>query len=58
MDALIAVAAWRLAGGGVLERLPMPSGIGMTRLESGGGSGYCGGRSGKVRVVRRRKRER
>lgn len=52
MDALIAVAAWRLAGGGVLERLPMPSGIGKTRLEAGGGA------SGKVRVLRRRKRER
>jgi glutamine cyclotransferase len=44
--------------GDVLERLEMPAGIGVSGLESDGGDRFfCGGgRSGKVRAVRRRKR--
>jgi glutamine cyclotransferase len=44
--------------GAVLERLQMPSGIGVSGLESdGAGLFYCGGgASGKVRAVRRPKR--
>jgi glutamine cyclotransferase len=44
--------------GGVLERLEMPSGIGVSGLESDGGDQFfCGGgSSGKVRAVRRPKR--
>jgi glutamine cyclotransferase len=44
--------------GKVLERLEMPSGAGMSGLESDGEDAFfCGGRrSGKVRVVRRPKR--
>src|SRR5215469_5357996 len=43
--------------GEVLERLEMPPGIGVTGLESDGGDRfYCGGgKSGKVRAVRRPK---
>ena len=43
--------------GAVLERLKMPTGIGVSGLESDGGElFYCGGGpSGKVRAVRRRK---
>jgi glutamine cyclotransferase len=43
------------ATGEVLERLEMPSGSGVSGLESdGGGRFFCGGgNSGKVRVVRR-----
>ena len=43
------------ADGAVLERLEMPPGTGVSGLESDGGDlFYCGGgRSGKVRVVRR-----
>jgi hypothetical protein len=42
----------------VLERLTMPSGIGVSGLESDGASlFYCGGGpTGKVRAVRRPKR--
>jgi glutamine cyclotransferase len=45
--------------GEVLERLEMPSGVGVSGLESDGGDRfYCGGgRSGKVRVVRRPARD-
>ena len=44
--------------GEVLEQLTMPSGVGVSGLESDGGDRFfCGGgRSGKVRVVRRPKR--
>jgi len=44
--------------GQVLERLEMPSGVGVSGLESDGGDRFfCGGgRSGKVRTVRRPKR--
>ena len=44
--------------GEVLERLEMPAGVGVSGLESDGGDRfYCGGgKSGKVRVVRRPKR--
>src|ERR671913_1107736 len=44
--------------GDVLERLEMPPGAGVSGLESdGGGRVFCGGgRSGKVRAVRRPKR--
>jgi glutamine cyclotransferase len=44
--------------GEVLETLEMPSGVGISGLESdGGGQFFCGGeRSGKVRVVRRPRR--
>ncbi|MFC5742027.1 DUF5074 domain-containing protein [Dyella tabacisoli] len=44
--------------GEVLERLEMPSGVGVSGLESDGGDQFfCGGgNSGKVRVVRRPKR--
>ena len=43
------------ADGAVLERLRMPPGVGVSGLESDGGDlFYCGGgRSGKVRAVRR-----
>ena len=43
------------ASGEVLERLEMPSGVNVSGLESdGGGQFFCGGgRSGKVRAVRR-----
>jgi len=46
--------------GQVLERLEMPSGVGVSGLESDGGDRFfCGGgRSGKVRAVRRPKRRR
>jgi glutamine cyclotransferase len=46
------------ASGKVLERLEMPSGVGISGLESDGGDRFfCGGGpSGKVRVVRRPKR--
>ena len=42
----------------VLERVAMPAGVGISGLESDGGDRfYCGGgRSGKVRVVRRPRR--
>ena len=45
--------------GEVLERLEMPSGVGVSGLESDGGDRFfCGGgRSGKVRAVRRPRRE-
>jgi glutamine cyclotransferase len=45
--------------GAVLERLEMPRGVGVSGLESdGAGLFYCGGgTSGKVRAVRRPKRE-
>ena len=45
--------------GDVLERLEMPSGVGVSGLESDGGDRFfCGGGpSGKVRAVRRPKRE-
>lgn len=48
------------ASGAVLERLEMPSGIGVSGLESDGADlFYCGGgSSGKVRVVRRPKADR
>ena len=40
--------------GEVLERLEMPSGVGVSGLESDGGDRFfCGGKSGKVRAVRR-----
>ena len=44
--------------GEVLERLEMPAGVGVSGLESDGGDQFfCGGgRSGKVRAVRRPKR--
>src|SRR5262245_1546668 len=44
--------------GEVLEKLEMPTGIGVSGLESDGGDQFfCGGgRSGKVRTVRRRRR--
>ena len=44
--------------GEVLERLEMPSGVGVSGLESDGGDQFfCGGgNSGKIRVVRRPKR--
>jgi glutamine cyclotransferase len=44
--------------GEVLERLEMPAGVGVSGLESDGGERfYCGGgKSGKVRAVRRPKR--
>jgi glutamine cyclotransferase len=44
--------------GEVLERLDMPSGVGVSGLESDGGDQFfCGGgKSGKVRAVRRPKR--
>jgi hypothetical protein len=44
--------------GEVLERLDMPPGMGVSGLESDGGDRFfCGGgRSGKVRTVRRPKR--
>jgi outer membrane protein assembly factor BamB len=44
--------------GEVLEKLEMPSGVGVSGLESNGGDQFfCGGgRSGKVRTVRRPKR--
>jgi glutamine cyclotransferase len=43
--------------GEVLERLEMPSGVGVSGLESDGDQFFCGGgKSGKVRVVRRPKR--
>ena len=44
--------------GEVLERLEMPAGVGVSGLESDGGDRfYCGGgKSGKVRAVRRPKR--
>ena len=44
--------------GEVLERVAMPAGVGISGLESDGGDRfYCGGgRSGKVRVVRRPRR--
>jgi len=44
-----------LRTGEVLERLELPSGVGVSGLESDGGDRFfCGGgRSGKVRVVRR-----
>ena len=44
--------------GGVLERLEMPPGLGVSGLESDGGDQFfCGGgRSGKVRAVRRPRR--
>jgi len=43
------------ADGAVLERVRMPAGAGVSGLESdGAGLFYCGGgRSGKVRAVRR-----
>ncbi len=46
--------------GAVLERLEMPRGTGVSGLESDGADlFYCGGgTSGKVRAVRRPKRER
>ena len=44
--------------GEVLEQLVMPPGAGVSGLESDGGETfYCGGRSGKVRAVRRPKRQ-
>ena len=45
------------ATGEVLERLEMPSGVGVSGLESDGGDRFfCGGgRSGKVRAIRRPK---
>ena len=45
--------------GQVLERLDMPSGVGVSGLESNGADRFfCGGgRSGKVRAVRRPKRD-
>ena len=44
--------------GEVTERIEMPSGVGVSGLESDGGDRFfCGGgRSGKVRAVRRRRR--
>ena len=43
--------------GKVLERLEMPLGLAVSRLESDGGDRFfCGGGSGKVRVVRRPRR--
>jgi glutamine cyclotransferase len=46
--------------GAVLERLEMPAGVGVSGLESDGGDRFfCGGgRSGKVRTVRRPGRQR
>jgi glutamine cyclotransferase len=48
-----------LETGKVLERLEMPRGVGVSGLESDGGDRFfCGGgRSGKVRAVRRPKRQ-
>lgn len=45
--------------GEVLEKISMPSGAGVSGLESDGGDRfYCGGgKSGKVRAVRRRRRK-
>ena len=45
--------------GEVLEQLELPSGVGVSGLESDGGDQFfCGGgRSGRVRVVRRPKRD-
>jgi hypothetical protein len=47
-----------LERGEVIERLEMPPGVGVSGLESDGGDHfYCGGgRSGKVRTVRRPRR--
>jgi glutamine cyclotransferase len=43
--------------GEVLERLEMPAGVGVSGLESDGDQFFCGGgKSGKVRAVRRPKR--
>jgi hypothetical protein len=44
----------------VLERLTMPDGVGVSGLESDGSDLFYagGGRSGKVRAVRRPKRKR
>jgi hypothetical protein len=44
--------------GEVLERLEMPPGVGVSGLESDGGAQFScgGGRSGKVRAVRRPRR--
>jgi hypothetical protein len=44
------------ASGEVLERLEMPKGVFVSGLESDGGERfYCGGgKSGKVRAIRRR----
>lgn len=43
--------------GEVLEQLEMPSGVGVSGLEAGGDQFFCGGgRSGKVRAVRRPRR--
>jgi glutamine cyclotransferase len=46
--------------GAVLERIEMPSGVGVSGLESDGGDMlFCGGgNSGKVRAIRRPKRDR
>jgi len=46
--------------GEVLERIDMPAGVGVSGLESDGGDQFfCGGgKSGKVRVVRRHARDR
>src|SRR5215216_1861108 len=48
------------ATGEVLERIDMPAGVGVSGLESDGADQFfCGGgKSGKVRVVRRRARDR
>ena len=44
--------------GEVLERLGMPEGVGISGLEAGGDQFFCGGgSSGKVRAVRRPKRD-
>jgi glutamine cyclotransferase len=44
--------------GETLERLEMPPGVGVSGLEAGGDQFFCGGGgSGKVRAVRRPKRE-
>ena len=50
-----ALLAFDPADGTVLERLELPAGTGVSGLESdGAGLFYCGGgRSGKVRAVRR-----
>jgi glutamine cyclotransferase len=43
--------------GEVLEQLDMPAGVGVSGLEAGGDRFFCGGgRSGKVRAVRRPRR--
>jgi glutamine cyclotransferase len=43
--------------GEVLEKIEMPPGVGISGLEAGGDRFFCGGgRSGKVRAVRRPKR--